>query len=144
MPRQHGSGQVEPVLAMVSRDAAVWDINEVLSHHMLLRTPVRGNRQQQVSAGGAAPKRGGQTVQKELHSFQEMLMDLKASRIPLPPGVTFARLKREVGVLVASTKEIQDDDVLLHNKIESLLQQRIREKGLDGLLSLQVAWRRNA
>ena len=71
-----------------------------------------------------------------------MLQDLKAGRIVPPPGVTFARLKQEVRELVASTKEIQDDDVLLHSKIESLLQQRLREKGLDGLRTLQAAWRR--
>jgi len=43
---------------------------------------------------------------------------------------------------VASTKELQDDDVLLHTKIESLLQKRLREKRLDALIALQAAWRR--
>jgi len=129
---------VEPTLAVVSRDAAIWDMNEVLRHHMLLRTPVSLARRVAAASAPVVP------MQKELRSFQEMLQGLKARTISPPPGVSFARLKREVKVLVASTKEIQDDDVLLHGKIESLLQTRLREKSLDGLLALQAAWRLRA
>jgi len=132
---QDSSALVEPVLATVSRDAALWDINEVLDQHLTLRAP----RRAVPGRARAAPEAAAQT---NLASFQEMLQGLKAARIPLPPGVTTAQLKREVAALVASTREIQDDDVLLHGRIESLLQQRLREKGLDALLALQAAWRR--
>lgn len=81
-------------------------------------------------------------AKRELASFQEMLQGLKSRTLPLPPGITLQQLKRDVGVLVASTKELQDDDVLLHTKIESLLQKRLREKRLDALIALQAAWRR--
>jgi len=133
--RGQDTKHVEPVLATVSRDAAIWNMNEVLNHHMQLRTPAVGARH-------AMASETAQSAQKELRSFQEMLQGLKAARIPPPPGVTFAQLKKEVKVLVASTNEIQDNDVLLHSKIESLLQQRLREKGLDGLVALQAAWQR--
>jgi len=82
-------------------------------------------------------------AKRELASFQEMLQGLKSRTLEIPPGITLQQLKREVGVLVASTKELQDDDVLLHTKIESLLQKRLREKRLDALIALQAAWRRN-
>jgi len=77
-----------------------------------------------------------------LHSFQDMLKELKAGKLLPPPGVTLSRLKREVVALVKSTKEIQDDDVLLHSKIDSLLQQRLQDNNLDGLLTLQAYWQR--
>jgi len=131
-----GAASVEPTLAVVARDAVVWDMNEVLRQNMLLRTTPS-----EASGRASMPQRPV-AAKRELASFQEMLQGLKSRTLPLPPGVTLQQLKREVGVLVASTKELQDDDVLLHTKIESLLQKRLREKRLDALIALQAAWRR--
>jgi len=128
------SKQVEPVLATVARDAAVWDLNDVLRNHMQLRSPrVRGK-------AGSESKRSPFA----LRSFRDMLKGLQDGTIQPPHGVRLAQLKKEVRSLIASTKEVQDDDVLVHSKIESLLQVRMREKNLDALLALQAEWQRNS
>ena len=49
-------------------------------------------------------------------SVQEMLKDLKAGALQVPRGVSLSRVKKEVVVLVASTKKIQDEDVLRQYK----------------------------
>jgi hypothetical protein len=131
------SAKVEPVLTTVARDAALWDLNEVLKHHMQLR---RGRDATPTSS--SATKSRPAVKPLALHGFQEMLQELKAGTLEAPRGVGMARLKKEVVQLVASTKEIQDEDVLRHSKIESLLQQRLQEKRLDALLALQAVWRR--
>mmetsp|Transcript_176793 Transcript_176793/g.567051 ORF Transcript_176793/g.567051 Transcript_176793/m.567051 type:complete len:698 (+) Transcript_176793:2261-4354(+) len=143
-----GTDRIEPLMLAVSRDAAIWDVNEVLGLHMTLRAAtsiVAGPK-----AGGAAAPRltvgtGASTADAEggamtLQSFQEILKDLRDGRIGPPPGVSVAQLRKEVEVLVKATQELQDDDVLLYGKIEALLRQKLREKALDGLIALQASW----
>lgn len=137
-PRQSpGKSHVEPVLTSVSRDAALWDMNEVLRQNMLLRSSTAAAS----SAVAQVAERGSKEAEKKtLRSFQDMLGDLKNGRIPPPSGVSYNQLKKEVGVLVKAAQELQADDVLVHSRIESLLQKRIRDKNLDGLLALQASW----
>lgn len=133
---------MEPAFTTVSRDAPFWDLNEVVQQNMLLRTPPLVAS---VAAVVLTSKKEGSpsaTIFNDVSGFLEMLQSLKNGSIKAPAGVTLTQLKKEMAVLVASTKEIQDDDVLLHSKIDSLLQQRVREKGLDGLLALQAEWGR--
>jgi len=121
-------------------------MNEVLGHNMRLR-PTRPEGAVRWAAE-PPPKKGAgggaRSVQKEVYSLEAMLQDLKASRVSLPLGVTPSRIRREVSELVSLTKEIQDGDAQFRSKVEVLLQQLLRKKGLDGLLSLQAAWRRSS
>jgi len=137
-PTSSESEQVEPVLTTVARDAVLWDLNEVLKHQMKLRNRSRGSK---ASKASGSRKQQPTSKAQGLGSFQEMLRELKAGLLDLPRGVSLARLKKEVVTLVAAAKEIQDEDVLRHSKIESLLQQRLQEKRLDGLMALQALWR---
>eukprot|EP00928_Gymnodinium_smaydae_P096519 TRINITY_DN8545_c0_g1_i1.p1 TRINITY_DN8545_c0_g1~~TRINITY_DN8545_c0_g1_i1.p1 ORF type:complete len:779 (-),score=135.50 TRINITY_DN8545_c0_g1_i1:433-2613(-) len=130
------TAQIEPVLSTVSRDAAIWDMNDVVRQNMMIRQPEVHSA---FAASASTAKR--ETLSFGFRAFPEMLKALKSGLIPPLAGVTFSRLKKEVGVLVESTKEINYLDVLQHSKIESLLDQRLREKNLDGLRALQEAWR---
>lgn len=167
--RREGDALFEPVLATVSSDAAAWDLNDVLRFNMRLRASPRALAAEppQASEGGQAqaaapphgvPRRGPHSrlgaararealrrredeENTELYSFQSMLRGLKANLLRLPLGISAGRLKKEVAALVASTSTIEDEDVLVHSKIESLLQQRLHEHCLDGLLVLQARWK---
>eukprot|EP00929_Paragymnodinium_shiwhaense_P011640 TRINITY_DN11765_c0_g1_i2.p1 TRINITY_DN11765_c0_g1~~TRINITY_DN11765_c0_g1_i2.p1 ORF type:complete len:1069 (+),score=372.32 TRINITY_DN11765_c0_g1_i2:112-3318(+) len=133
--------QFEPVLMDVSPDAALWDLNDMLAHNMQLRTPEDSSASTRKSAPSSSKPAGLSAAAKAaLGSFQSMLRGVKANLLRPPPGVTFARIKKELAVLVKSTNEIHDEDVLLHSKLESLLQQRLRERSLDALIVLQAEW----
>lgn len=159
---------VRPVLTSVSRDAAVWNVNEVLINDMTLRSvggsagldgleAETGIGKLRMPRGFGRPRRPPQYALEELakrHAveeaaapptladFQEMLRELKSRRFQPPPGVPLTQLRREVGIFVKATKELEDTDVLQHSKVDSVIQQRLRAKSLDGLLALQASWRR--
>merc|ERR1719277_2514087 len=112
-------------------------MNQVLHHNMLVRTGTAVGSE----AIRKAAERGSQEAKKvTLKAFQDMFAALKTGRAAPPPGVSYQQLKKEVGVLVEAAQELQADDVLMHSRIESLLQKRIRDRGLDGLLALQARW----
>merc|ERR1719277_15865 len=112
-------------------------MNQVLHHNMLVRTGTAVGSE----AMRKAAERGTQEAKKvTLKSFQDMFAALKTGRALPPPGVSYQQLKREVSVLVEAAQELQANDVLMHSRIESLLQKRIRDRGLDGLLALQARW----
>lgn len=143
-----GTDRIEPLMLAVSRDAAIWDVNEVLGLHMTLRAATStvvgpkagGAAAPQLAAGAGASTTDTEGGAMTLQSFQEILKDLRDGRIGPPPGVSVAQLRKEVEVLVKATQELQDDDVLLYGKIEALLRQKLREKALDGLIALQASW----
>lgn len=134
---------IEPSFTTVSRDAPFWNLNEVVQQNMLLRSPPHV-ASVAASTPSSKKKKGSSSTStfSGVSGFLEMLQALKSGSIKSPAGVPLSQLKKEMAVLVASTKEIQDDDVLMHSKIDSLLQQRVRERSLDGLLALQAEWGR--
>jgi len=125
------SSQVEPVLTTVSRDAVLWDLNEVLKHNMQLRnrTDFKASAKGGTQSSVRSPK-----PEDFPHIVRQFCHEL--------PGVTCARLKKEVVRLDEATKEdVQNGKNEASKKTDVLIQQRLRDQCLDGLLALQVVWR---
>eukprot|EP00927_Polykrikos_kofoidii_P060878 TRINITY_DN55782_c0_g1_i1.p1 TRINITY_DN55782_c0_g1~~TRINITY_DN55782_c0_g1_i1.p1 ORF type:complete len:736 (+),score=96.46 TRINITY_DN55782_c0_g1_i1:330-2210(+) len=126
--------QLEPVLATVSLDAALWDLNDLIRHNMQLRGPVIDR----AFVGPLEGIQGRPTI--TLKNFQTMLRDLKAKTFIPPQGITQERIKRELAAMVSSTNVMKDEEVLVHSQVESLLHQRLWSNSLDGLIVLHALW----
>eukprot|EP00811_Abedinium_folium_P019474 NODE_2841_length_2134_cov_10.116094.p1 GENE.NODE_2841_length_2134_cov_10.116094~~NODE_2841_length_2134_cov_10.116094.p1 ORF type:complete len:620 (-),score=204.71 NODE_2841_length_2134_cov_10.116094:274-2109(-) len=128
-PHAASAPHVEPMLVTVSPDAAVWDLNEVLQQHMVVRPPPAAAA---AAAAASAVSAAAVTVAAALTAGAQGHAGLVSAATHAARAAHGKRRgDRETHLSVQK-------EGLMHNTVEALLQDQIREQGLDGLLALQA------
>lgn len=113
-----GTPSIDFSMVAVSLDATLWNLNEVLQHHMHLRLP----------PVLATPQEADETNTEEqpVLSVLDLFEGLRAGFFPLPPGMVIRELLEEATKLLDAT--LVRSDAVAHSTFEKFLQDRMREK----------------
>merc|ERR1712137_1401058 len=128
-----GTPSIDFSMVAVSLDATLWNLNEVLQHHMHLRLPPVLETPQENDEANAE--------ERPVLSVLDLFEGLRAAFFPLPPGVVIGQLLEEATKLLDAT--LVRSDAVTHSTFEKFLQDRMREKTLDSFLALQAVLRRH-
>lgn len=125
-----------PKLVTVSRDALLWNSNEVLKQGMKLAKPCH-----RCAFSNFSSSVQDCNSEQVIGTFEDAFEAVAEGIFELPPGLTAKVLATEAEVLRSSlAKEISNLEVSQHGKFASLLLWRLKQHRLDSLTALYGAW----